>query len=184
MNRKKLWGIIFLYTGVIYLTVPFAPYFVDLLRSIAGKNYNYFMTILIILGLVIITKGTLKFITNPRGYFWLFYLLLSGIIITFSIDIPAERIHFLEYGLLGFLLTEAVELPSPYKYIIAFIIGGIIGFTDELIQGVLQIQNILPLPRRYFEWKDIFMNSFGVFLGIVFSKYAIGKDEGILVKKS
>lgn len=184
MSKKRLWGIIFLYTGVIYLTVPFAPYFVNLLRNAIGESYNYFVTFVIILGLLFIVKGALKLITNLKGYFWLFYLLLTGIIITLSMEIPAERVHFLEYGFLGFLLAEAVDLTPPRKYILAFTIGGIIGFADELIQGVLQVQNILSLPRRYFEWKDIFMNAFGVFLGIVFSKYVIGEKRSILVRKS
>jgi hypothetical protein len=52
-----------------------------------------------------------------------------------------------------------------------------LGLSDELFQGVLQVQNIFPHIRRYFEWKDVFMNAFGTFLGVVFYFYVWEKGK-------
>jgi glycopeptide antibiotics resistance protein len=95
-------------------------------------------------------------------------------------EIPAERIHFLEYGFLGFLLVKAFESENPnsnLKYILSLVSGAILGLSDELFQGVLQFQNIFPHIRRYFEWKDVFMNAFGTFLGVVFYFYVWEKGK-------
>ncbi len=178
MGRRKIWFFIAIYVLVIYATLPFAPYFVDALRFIFGENYGYILSGAIFFSLILIARKSFKLGLTSREKFWLFYLIFAGAIVTLSMDIPAERIHFLEYGILGFLLTRAIRKDmemNPKIYITAFVLGSIIGFLDEVIQKFLQVQSILPLPRRYFEWKDIAMNVFGIFLGLVFSRYVIDK---------
>jgi hypothetical protein len=171
----KFWIFIYIYILIIFLTIPFAPFLIQFIRNIVGeKNYGYFVSAVIFLFLFLIFRFSQFQSLTLRGKFWLLFLTFSGILIVLFMEIPAERIHFLEYGFLGFLLVKAFESGNPNsntKYFLALISGAILGLSDELFQGVLQVQNIFPHIRRYFEWRDVFMNAFGVFLGVVFYFY-------------
>lgn len=165
-----------LYVIVVYSTIPFAPYAVDFLRKIFKQYYGVFVSTLIITLIAFIAVNSIKYLKNPRTAFWLLFLSFSGVFILITLEIPAERIHFMQYGFLAYLLIVASKRESASKYIFAFVFGSIIGFVDELIQLFFQYQKFFALPRRYFEWKDIGMNVFGVFLGCVFYRYVI--EEG------
>ena len=177
----KFWIFIYIYIIVIFLTIPFAPFLIQFIRSVVGqKNYGYFVSGVIFLFLFLIFRFSKFGSLNLRGKFWLLFLTFSGILIVLFMEIPAERIHFLEYGFLGFLLVKVFESGDPNsntKYILSIISGAILGLSDELFQGVLQVQNIFPHIRRYFEWKDVFMNAFGTFLGVVFYFYVWEKGK-------
>jgi len=177
----RLWLFIYIYIIIIFLTIPFAPFLIQFIRSIVGqKNYGYFISGIIFIFLFMIFRFSKFWSLNMRGKFWLLFLTFSGILIVLSMEIPAERIHFLEYGFLGFLFVKAFESGNPSsnaKYFFAIISGAILGLSDELFQGVLQVQNIFPHIRRYFEWKDVFMNAFGTFLGVVFYFYVWEKGR-------
>lgn len=88
--------------------------------------------------------------------------------------IPEEKIHFLEYGLLGFLVFRAFQLDFTDKlaYLLAFCLTAAFGWGDEGIQYLL--------PNRYFEWKDVLLNIVGGALGL-FWTFLI-RREGILRK--
>ncbi len=168
--------VVFLYVIVIYCTIPFAPYFVDFLRSIFKNNYGSFVSGLIISFIIFIAIKSIDYLRTPRTFFWFLFLSFSGVFILITLDIPAERIHFIEYAFLSYIIILTVGVEKREKYIITFLLGSIIGFGDELIQLFFQYQRIFDLPRRYFEWKDVGMNVFGVFLGCVFYRYVI--EEG------
>jgi len=180
--RKKLFFLILLYVFFIYSTLPFAPYIVDGLRFLFGENFGYVISGTIIFALSLIAFAMRNYLVSARTIFWLVFLSFTGVCITILMEIPAERIHFLEYGILGLSLTRLWD--KPKGYFLAFIFGSLVGLVDELIQGVLQVQTILPLPKRYFEWKDVGMNIFGVFLGIVFERYVIDEAKNLRKNKN
>ena len=175
MERKKLIFLISIYVLVIYLTLPFAPYIVDGLRFVFGENFGYVISGVLFSALIMIIWWVRKFLVNARTRFWTFFLACTGGAIILLMEIPAERVHFLQYGILGFALTRLWE--KPRGYFLGFIIGALLGLGDELIQGILQVQTLLPLPRRYFEWKDVGMNAFGAFLGVVFARYVFDEAK-------
>ncbi|MCU0822812.1 MAG: VanZ family protein, partial [Spirochaetes bacterium] len=78
--------------------------------------------------------------------------------------VPAEKIHFIEYGLLAFLLFRALKLNVPDKlnYPLSFLIIIMIGWGDEAIQ--------LVVPDRYYDLRDVFLNglSGGLILLLIF----------------
>lgn len=175
--------LVVLYVIVVYSTIPFAPYVVDFLRKIFKQYYGVFVSTLIITLIAFIVVNSVKYLKNPRTAFWLLFLSFSGVFILITLEIPAERVHFMQYGFLAYLLIVASKRESISKYIFAFVLGSIIGFVDELIQLFFQYQKFFDLPRRYFEWKDIGMNVFGVFLGCVFYRYVIEEGNKLLKNK-
>jgi len=65
---------------------------------------------------------------------------------------PEESLHFVQYGVLGWLLFRALRfrLADPSIYVAGLMIGAAAGICDELIQWVV--------PRRFFDFRDIGIN--------------------------
>lgn len=75
-----------------------------------------------------------------------------------------KLIHFLEYSIFGFLLIRAirgsdVDISSNRAVLIAFTIGALYGFTDELHQSIV--------PGRFATVSDFIFDSIGTFVGAV-----------------
>jgi VanZ family protein len=87
-----------------------------------------------------------------------------------SLSIPEERLHLLEYGFLGFLVHRALILDTGKRqaYLAAFIITSLIGWGDEGIQYIL--------PNRYYQFKDVSLNSASAALGLAMT-YVIYRDR-------
>jgi hypothetical protein len=69
---------------------------------------------------------------------------------------PGNKVHLLEYGLLGYLACNAAQIPGRgARAAVLFLVAA--GTCDELIQAVL--------PNRYFDLKDITGNVIGAGLG-------------------
>jgi len=104
------------------------------------------------------------------------FILVVGIVASFALPNPAEKFHLLQYGILGVLLERARKGVSSFplqggnlfsviggnsplmkERIPWIVLGGVIGFGEEFLQGVT--------PGRYFEWRDAGWNFIGVLLG-------------------
>ena len=88
---------------------------------------------------------------------WVAFLGLSIILIMLGImvmglSIPEEKIHFLQFGFLAFLVRKALSFDYPVKvqYAGAVVITAVIGTLDEVLQFFL--------PTRFFDVKDIALN--------------------------
>lgn len=84
------------------------------------------------------------------------------VLIARTLSRPEEQIHFLEYGLVGFLFLRAVRhhvhrrrLAAP----LAVALAGAAGFLDEWIQG--------RLPNRHYDVHDVFINVVSAALGLL-----------------
>ncbi len=86
-------------------------------------------------------------------------LLAYGISIV-SIPLPEERFHFIQYGVLVFLVFQALRLSvnPPLVYLLAFLLTSLAGWGDEGIQYLL--------PDRYYELKDVGLNCLSALLGL------------------
>lgn len=78
-----------------------------------------------------------------------------------SMEIPAEKIHFLEYGILAALMFRALRhhIPHPLVYAVTFAVCYVIGLSDEYIQTFT--------PWRVGEIVDTFWNLLACGLAIL-----------------
>ncbi len=88
-------------------------------------------------------------------------VLIIGIWLTWQLKIPEEKIHLLEFAVLGWLAgRDSIKADKKAKgiaFALAFTL--MVGILDEVFQGIL--------PYRYFQWSDIAFNSAGGLWGII-----------------
>ncbi|HHL39528.1 MAG TPA: hypothetical protein ENJ37_03375 [Deltaproteobacteria bacterium] len=75
----------------------------------------------------------------------------------FALDLPQERVHFIEYGLLGLLALKAAGRGLGAA-VAAFIFVTFVGATDEFIQHLL--------PMRVGDLRDVFINAVAGGMGL------------------
>jgi len=99
----------------------------------------------------------------PRtNIFFAAIILLAGVGFSFSLPLPEERIHLVQFGLLGLLACPSlkgrnqngwIRLWSPLLFIF------LVGTADEVLQWFL--------PDRFFDLRDILFNTLGGIWGIL-----------------
>jgi len=107
--------------------------------------------------LVFIIRNSLSFKTT----FILVGIVAAGLALVSQIKIAEEKIHLLEFAVLGWLaLRDAFVASKRIKgFLLALTFTLIIGVLDEVFQAIL--------PYRYFQSWDIVLNSLGGAWGIV-----------------
>ncbi len=102
---------------------------------------------------------------------------VAGVFIFFTLKLwpnPEEAVHFLEYGILGFLLFRALRhsFPNVLVYPSAFLAGALVGLADETLQWVL--------PGRVWDFRDLGFNALAaglVQIGLAMSIKPAGLDR-------
>ncbi len=89
-------------------------------------------------------------------------ILLAGIGYSFSLPIPEERIHLVQFGLLGLLACPSLKGSNLSGWIwlwkpLLFVF--LVGLSDEVLQWFL--------PDRVFDLRDILFNTLGGIWGIL-----------------
>ncbi len=95
-------------------------------------------------------------------------ILAIGLSFAWQIKIVVERIHLLEYGVLGWFVSRDLIRGQSKKLkgiILACLFATVVGIIDEAFQAIL--------PYRFFDLRDILFNSLGGIWGIVL--YLIGR---------
>ncbi|NCC52676.1 MAG: VanZ family protein [Spartobacteria bacterium] len=156
------WLYVGVWTGVIYLTIPFARF---LQRYFSDQYGRGIFRDLVYMGIVLGAGAMALYVVRlrqARSWKNLLWLGGSGMVLAWYTaqlkSSPEEALHFLEYGALGLLLFRALShrVRDPSIYISAILGGTLIGTMDEIIQWVV--------PRRYWDFRDVWLNSFGVLL--------------------
>ena len=123
-------------------------------------------TFTITFGLIFIILGLAFLFSRIKGSslnaktFMFSVMLIAGIVLAYQMKIPEERIHILEYGILGWLAgRDLIKTGSKLKGIISACLFTIfIGYLDEMFQKVL--------PYRVFDVRDIVFNGLGGLWGV------------------
>ena len=94
------------------------------------------------------------------------------------IEIPEERVHFLEYSLLGSLVFTAwsLDLAGNRLYLVSLAFTALLGGIDEIIQYFL--------PNRVGELRDFSLNLVGGMIGIVMAWVLHRPTAKLKTKKS
>ena len=154
------WIVIAVYTALIYSTLGVAREMVNQIRAMGDLK---FITIsLVTLFLIILFFANIKKISRWQ-LFYRVVLTLSfiGLIITVT-QFPEEKMHVIEYGLLGWLIAWAISSTPVLLHhaLLGLLLGWGIGFGDEIIQYFL--------PNRVYDIRDVVLNGISITLGFLF----------------
>lgn len=163
LSKKKIflsWSLVFLCVLFIFLTIPIArtiSNFVKANWNISLFGYSVLIVVFIAFLLSLYFLWFRLKIRTFSNYLWL--AAVAFIYIYFTIKLwkrPEEAIHFLEYGLLGFLLFKAFRhhIHDKSVYFAAFLLGTMIGVFDEILQWMI--------PLRYWDLRDVGLNALSV----------------------
>ena len=163
-RRCRLWGEALAYIAVVFATVPVFPSVWRVLLSHtegAVRHLGIVVVAALLVGMAVAVWRRFK------GRAILPYVTLAGIVACYTYllamfgTFPAERLHLVEYGLVAFFLVRALrlDLTGRNAFAVAFVLTGVIGLVDEVIQGVL--------PQRFFELKDVLLNVVSGGLGLI-----------------
>ncbi len=158
--RKKVffsWMWVALCVVSIFLIVPIARSVRNLVEQHLSADFFGYFVIWAVVTACLIGFYLLWFrlrIRSLTNYLWL--TVIACVYIFFILRLwkrPEEAIHFLEYGLLGFLLFRALRHHFEDKsiYLTALLIGGLVGIFDEVLQWMI--------PRRIWDMRDIGLNA-------------------------
>jgi len=150
------WVYVVLWSGFIFVTVPFTRGAVDYVSGRwGGETFTYGVTAVVILvvaaALALLVKRGRR---SLASYAWL--LGIAGLVVYLTFGFkngsPVEAVHFLQYGILSLLLYRAfTHRVRDYSiYAAAAIAGTIVGMIDETVQWLT--------PGRYFGLEDIWLN--------------------------
>jgi hypothetical protein len=159
-SNKRLWLFIAVYVIFIYLTLPIMRPVLNFLYEALGKEalsigVNGLLALAIVSFSIYVYKSGFRM--YPRLAL-IFLIMLAGGVVAMGLDIPEERVHFLEYGVLGLLVLKATGVGSIRFVLYSVILVSLIGAVEELIQW--------SLPNRVGDMRDVLMNVFGGSLGI------------------
>jgi|GEM_PF-4438326 len=160
------------WTALIFLTLPYAPDMTGWMTSTINKtfetDYGYKMLghiSAVILGIILLILFY-KLISNPITRKPLRLILIIAVAGVYGylvsiMEVPTEKIHFLEYGFLSYLLYKGWSSAIISKAVFpnSLFTGVAIGTLDETIQHIL--------PNRHGELIDIFWNIIAVGLPLV-----------------
>lgn len=163
-SKKRQIIFIIIYVLFIYATLPFMrPVLNYLIENFGKSNLSILVNTVLVSTLLLsifTLKKTFKFEAYKIGL--AVTLFIVGLSIMLVYDRPEERLHFVEYGLLGymiyFVLLKEISMPS----IATIFLVSLIGMGDETIQHFL--------PNRVGDLRDIFMNSVGGLLGVLVAR--------------
>ena len=170
ISKKRLWVLISIYILFIYVSLPFFPAFINFLSSFISKE------ILNLLSLVLSVSFFLMlsiWIYKKKYKVNQFLLIISPLLLltyfSLSLDVWVERIHFIEYAVLGLLISRAVNVRTLHGIIYTGCLVTLIGAVDEIIQWFL--------PNRVGDMRDVFMNSVGGLSGLWLGRFLFWEQQ-------
>ncbi|MBF0385073.1 MAG: VanZ family protein [Candidatus Omnitrophica bacterium] len=161
IERKKRWiaalAWVFLIFSTLYVVRPVCDYLSARIPLGIVVNFTTIFSFLLFL-FIAAKKFRIRKVSSFLALFFVFCAYIYGLKL---LVLPAERVHFIEYGILALLLFRALaaDLTLGKSFASAFVLTSLIGWADELVQGLL--------PNRYYELKDVCLNSISGLLALL-----------------
>ncbi len=170
ISKIKLWKLIIIYVIFIYVSLPFFPALITSLRGLISKEYlNLLSLALTISFFLMLSTWIYKKKYKSKQFLLIISPLLLLTYLSISLDVWVERIHFIEYAILGLLISRAVNVINPQGLIYTCCLVSLIGAIDEIIQWFL--------PNRVGDMRDVFMNSVGGFSGLWLGRFLFWQKQ-------
>ena len=151
--RRRYWLYVLGWVSFVYSTLYIMRPICDFLK--ANTPFPLLINAICIVLLIALVGGLWMKIRITK---WSSYLILIMVVLAYiyglvTIQIPAEKVHFIEYGFLAYLVIKAISLDVQklIAYGYALFLISIIGWIDEGIQYIL--------PNRYYSINDVILNS-------------------------
>ena len=175
-SRKQCWSQVFLWVFLIYSTLYVVRPICEFLKSHTPFYIltNIFMAILLFsLFIFSLSKIHMKRRSSFLILLFIVSLYAGGLKI---IQIPEEKLHFVEYGILGFLTYRAIALDvKGYAvYGLSLLLTSVLGWIDEGIQYFL--------PNRYYQTKDVLLNCVSAGLALLWV-YVFKRGDCLISQK-
>jgi len=168
--RCRAWGLALVYVAFVYSTIPALPQVWGVLREYTQDSIRY----LGILAVAAVGAALcVRVWHRVRRRRWTPYVAIAliGPVYVYLLRkyavFPAERLHLVEYGFMGWFLFTALRLDMSTRsaYIASFLLTALIGAGDECIQWIL--------PQRFFEMKDVQLNAVSGGLGLLVLRFVV-----------
>lgn len=166
-RRKEIidWSLLAFSTLIVFSTLSFVRALFDRIVHAGLENMLRLSIVSLLAALAVVLVLWLIWFAKVRSP--LVYLQTAGIFAAYAIvlmtlsEMPVERIHLMEYGVLGCLAHRALRhrCAGRERFLLAVLITLNLGLGDELIQGLL--------PRRFYDPKDVMVNAVSGLLGVL-----------------
>ena len=176
VSKNRLWALIIIYVLFIYVSLPFFPSFIGVLRNLISKELLNLLSLVLSISFFLLLS---VWIYNKKYKAKQFLLIISPLLLltylSLSLDVWVERIHFIEYAVLGLLISRTVDVRTLNRIIYTGCLITMLGAVDEIIQWFL--------PNRVGDMRDVFMNSVGGLSGLWLGRFLFWEQQ-ILEKSS
>ena len=171
-SATRRWIAVVAWIALVYTTIPF----VRVLQTWFTARWDRMLIGYAVTAVLVIVAVTVLFAVRRLTSRWslataIWLVGIAAVYTWWAISlwrVPEEAVHLLEYGVLGVLLYRALrpQVRDSTVYVVAALIGVFVGTVDEVIQWIT--------PRRFFDFRDIFLNCGSCALALV----AVWKIEG------
>jgi len=169
----RAWAAAAVYTVILYstLTLAYDCYiwvFDRIGRDQMSRLLNLTYLLIAFLILMLLLAGRRS---SPGAYLALALIVLAAGYCLYLEDVPANRIHFLQYGPLTVLVLDALRARcrDTYIYVWTLAVVTLIGLGDEMLQGVLS--------DRRFDSHDVVLNSLAGVLTLALIEWVMGAEN-------
>ena len=159
--RSRLWTVIWVFILAIYLSLPFMRAFLVFLKDTVGSaNVGLLLNVaLLFCGCILLLIGLRR---NWKALLQVSIPIAIMAAAAYQLHIPEERVHFLEYGLLGILVQKTARQSTWTQLVMGSLFVVLVGMGDELLQWWL--------PNRVGDLRDVGMNALAGVLGVWMGK--------------
>jgi hypothetical protein len=145
---------VFGWTLFIYASVPLVRDFQKFVYRTVGKaTFGYFVLTVLAAGFLWSVYCLKKKIVTVRNFLWLAGVASVYGYLTIKLwRVPEEAMHFVEYGVLSYLVYVALShnFRDVTVYFSAALIVLFLGTVDEIIQWLV--------PKRFWDFRDVWLN--------------------------